>query len=142
MGLSERRCILSQAPLTAIVTVSLLVFNYSRKLGFKLLPFFSNYQLAHRVTKSWIHLNSKCTEHFVLSKVIVGCCFFPPRCVALCSLGIWICEELVHESHHPQIKEALNVICVSLKVKKTNEIYRYHLGHMIFSQTFNNPGPV
>lgn len=40
------------------------------------------------------------------------------RCVALCSLGIWICEELVHESHHPQIKEALNVICVSLKVKK------------------------
>uniref|UniRef100_A0A8D0FZK4 Ral GTPase activating protein catalytic subunit alpha 1 n=1 Tax=Strix occidentalis caurina TaxID=311401 RepID=A0A8D0FZK4_STROC len=36
-------------------------------------------------------------------------------CVALCSLGIWVCEELVHESHHPQIKEALNVICVSLK---------------------------
>lgn len=46
----------------------------------------------------------------------VGCLFC--RCVALCSLGIWICEELVHESHHPQIKEALNVICVSLKVKK------------------------
>uniref|UniRef100_A0ACB8G4F2 Uncharacterized protein n=1 Tax=Sphaerodactylus townsendi TaxID=933632 RepID=A0ACB8G4F2_9SAUR len=40
----------------------------------------------------------------------------PARCVALCSLGIWICEELVHESHHPQIKEALNVICASLKV--------------------------
>ncbi|XP_068938362.1 ral GTPase-activating protein subunit alpha-1 isoform X3 [Petaurus breviceps papuanus] len=39
----------------------------------------------------------------------------PARCVALCSLAIWICEELVHESHHPQIKEALNVICVSLK---------------------------
>ncbi|KAM6180829.1 ral GTPase-activating protein subunit alpha-1 isoform 1-T1 [Erethizon dorsatum] len=39
----------------------------------------------------------------------------PARCVALCSLGIWICEELVHDSHHPQIKEALNVICVSLK---------------------------
>ncbi|XP_074680743.1 ral GTPase-activating protein subunit alpha-1 isoform X9 [Strix aluco] len=39
----------------------------------------------------------------------------PARCVALCSLGIWVCEELVHESHHPQIKEALNVICVSLK---------------------------
>nr|XP_009942460.1 PREDICTED: LOW QUALITY PROTEIN: ral GTPase-activating protein subunit alpha-1 [Opisthocomus hoazin] len=39
----------------------------------------------------------------------------PARCVALCSLGIWICEELVHELHHPRIKEALNVICVSLK---------------------------
>ncbi|KAF2974120.1 hypothetical protein EK904_010195, partial [Melospiza melodia maxima] len=44
----------------------------------------------------------------------------PARCVALCSLGIWICEELVHESHHPQIKEALNVICVSLKVRELN----------------------
>ncbi|KAG8126278.1 hypothetical protein E2320_021377, partial [Naja naja] len=40
----------------------------------------------------------------------------PARCVAICSLGIWICEELVHETHHPQIKEALNVICASLKV--------------------------
>ncbi|KAK9409621.1 ral GTPase-activating protein subunit alpha-1 [Crotalus adamanteus] len=39
----------------------------------------------------------------------------PARCVAICSLGIWICEELLHETHHPQIKEALNVICASLK---------------------------
>ncbi|XP_073410314.1 ral GTPase-activating protein subunit alpha-1 isoform X4 [Dendrobates tinctorius] len=39
----------------------------------------------------------------------------PARCVALCSLGIWICEELVNQTHHPQIKEVLNVICVSLK---------------------------
>ncbi|KAM8921688.1 ral GTPase-activating protein subunit alpha-1 isoform 6-T6 [Pelodytes ibericus] len=39
----------------------------------------------------------------------------PARCVALCSLGIWLCEELVNQTHHLQIKEALNVICVSLK---------------------------
>ncbi|KAJ1102912.1 hypothetical protein NDU88_000351 [Pleurodeles waltl] len=39
----------------------------------------------------------------------------PARCVALCNLGIWLCEELVQGSGHPQIKEALNVICVSLK---------------------------
>ncbi|XP_062863564.1 ral GTPase-activating protein subunit alpha-1 isoform X1 [Trichomycterus rosablanca] len=39
----------------------------------------------------------------------------PARCVALCSLGIWLCEELVHGTRHPQIKEALNVICVTLK---------------------------
>ncbi|XP_075469443.1 ral GTPase-activating protein subunit alpha-1 isoform X2 [Ascaphus truei] len=39
----------------------------------------------------------------------------PARCVALCSLCIWMCEELVHQTDHPQIKEALNVICVSLK---------------------------
>ncbi|XP_028993980.1 ral GTPase-activating protein subunit alpha-1 isoform X9 [Betta splendens] len=37
------------------------------------------------------------------------------RCVSLCSLGIWLCEELAHETHHPQIKDALNVICVTLK---------------------------
>ncbi|XP_069494540.1 ral GTPase-activating protein subunit alpha-1 isoform X8 [Ambystoma mexicanum] len=39
----------------------------------------------------------------------------PARCVALCNLGIWLCEELVQGSMHPQVKEALNVICVSLK---------------------------
>ncbi|XP_030574006.1 ral GTPase-activating protein subunit alpha-1 isoform X3 [Archocentrus centrarchus] len=39
----------------------------------------------------------------------------PARCVALCSLGIWLCEELAHGTQHPQIKEALNVICVTLK---------------------------
>uniref|UniRef100_A0A8C5CBK5 Ral GTPase activating protein catalytic subunit alpha 1 n=1 Tax=Gadus morhua TaxID=8049 RepID=A0A8C5CBK5_GADMO len=36
-------------------------------------------------------------------------------CVALCSLGIWLCEELVRGTQHPQIKEALNVLCVTLK---------------------------
>uniref|UniRef100_A0A3Q0SEE4 Ral GTPase activating protein catalytic subunit alpha 1 n=1 Tax=Amphilophus citrinellus TaxID=61819 RepID=A0A3Q0SEE4_AMPCI len=42
----------------------------------------------------------------------------PARCVALCSLGIWLCEELAHGTQHPQIKEALNVICVTLKVSR------------------------
>ncbi|XP_075804230.1 ral GTPase-activating protein subunit alpha-1 isoform X5 [Microtus pennsylvanicus] len=56
----------------------------------------------------------------------------PARCVALCSLGIWICEELVHESHHPQIKEALNVICVSLKfTNKTVAHVACHMLHML-----------
>uniref|UniRef100_A0A7N8X8I3 Ral GTPase activating protein catalytic subunit alpha 1 n=1 Tax=Mastacembelus armatus TaxID=205130 RepID=A0A7N8X8I3_9TELE len=39
----------------------------------------------------------------------------PRMCVALCSLGIWLCEELAHGTQHPQIKDALNVICVTLK---------------------------
>ncbi|KAB0393905.1 hypothetical protein E2I00_007901 [Balaenoptera physalus] len=53
-------------------------------------------------------------------------------CVALCSLGIWICEELVHESHHPQIKEALNVICVSLKfTNKTVAHVACNMLHML-----------
>nr|XP_007984686.1 ral GTPase-activating protein subunit alpha-1 isoform X8 [Chlorocebus sabaeus] len=56
----------------------------------------------------------------------------PARCVALCSLGIWICEELVHESHHPQIKEALNVICVSLKfTNKTVAHVACNMLHML-----------
>uniref|UniRef100_A0A8C9ABF6 Ral GTPase activating protein catalytic subunit alpha 1 n=1 Tax=Prolemur simus TaxID=1328070 RepID=A0A8C9ABF6_PROSS len=62
--------------------------------------------------------------------IIVGCLFC--RCVALCSLGIWICEELVHESHHPQIKEALNVICVSLKfTNKTVAHVACNMLHML-----------
>ncbi|XP_040824761.1 ral GTPase-activating protein subunit alpha-1 isoform X6 [Ochotona curzoniae] len=56
----------------------------------------------------------------------------PARCIALCSLGIWICEELVHESHHPQIKEALNVICVSLKfTNKTVAHVACNMLHML-----------
>ncbi|XP_073338962.1 ral GTPase-activating protein subunit alpha-1 [Pagrus major] len=44
----------------------------------------------------------------------------PARCVALCSLGIWLCEELARGTQHPLIKEALNVICVTLKYPNKN----------------------
>ncbi|XP_065691764.2 ral GTPase-activating protein subunit alpha-2 isoform X2 [Patagioenas fasciata] len=37
------------------------------------------------------------------------------RCVAICGLGVWICEELAQGSNHPQVKEAINVIGVTLK---------------------------
>ncbi|XP_030770015.1 ral GTPase-activating protein subunit alpha-2 isoform X5 [Rhinopithecus roxellana] len=37
------------------------------------------------------------------------------RCIAICSLGIWICEELAQCTSHPQVKEAINVIGVTLK---------------------------
>ncbi|XP_004447813.1 ral GTPase-activating protein subunit alpha-2 isoform X1 [Dasypus novemcinctus] len=37
------------------------------------------------------------------------------RCIAICSLGVWICEELVQCTSHPQVKEAVNVIGVTLK---------------------------
>ncbi|XP_057716323.1 ral GTPase-activating protein subunit alpha-1 isoform X7 [Corythoichthys intestinalis] len=44
----------------------------------------------------------------------------PARCVALCSLGIWLSEELAHGTQHPQINDALNVICVTLKYTNKN----------------------
>ncbi|XP_060918826.1 ral GTPase-activating protein subunit alpha-1 isoform X1 [Labrus mixtus] len=44
----------------------------------------------------------------------------PARCVALCSLGIWMSEELVHGTQHPLIKDALNVLCVTLKYPNKN----------------------
>uniref|UniRef100_A0A8D1FFP3 Rap-GAP domain-containing protein n=1 Tax=Sus scrofa TaxID=9823 RepID=A0A8D1FFP3_PIG len=37
------------------------------------------------------------------------------RCIAICSLGVWICEELAQCMSHPQLKEAVNVIGVTLK---------------------------
>ncbi|XP_061845394.1 ral GTPase-activating protein subunit alpha-2 isoform X4 [Colius striatus] len=37
------------------------------------------------------------------------------RCIAICSLGVWICEELTQCTNHPQVKEAINVIGVTLK---------------------------
>ncbi|KAM8774418.1 ral GTPase-activating protein subunit alpha-2 isoform 2-T2 [Rhynchonycteris naso] len=37
------------------------------------------------------------------------------RCIAICSLGVWVCEELAQHTSHPQLKEAINVIGVTLK---------------------------
>ncbi|XP_035302683.1 ral GTPase-activating protein subunit alpha-2 isoform X3 [Cricetulus griseus] len=37
------------------------------------------------------------------------------RCIAICSLGVWICEELTQCASHPQVKDAINVIGVTLK---------------------------
>ncbi|XP_077476455.1 ral GTPase-activating protein subunit alpha-1 isoform X7 [Stigmatopora argus] len=44
----------------------------------------------------------------------------PARCVALCSLGIWLSEELAHGTQHPLINDALNVIGVTLKYPNKN----------------------
>ncbi|KAI5102367.1 ral GTPase-activating protein subunit alpha-2 isoform X1 [Silurus meridionalis] len=37
------------------------------------------------------------------------------RCVAICSLGLWVCEELRHEKIHLQVNDAINVLGVTLK---------------------------
>ncbi|XP_064179327.1 ral GTPase-activating protein subunit alpha-1 isoform X3 [Anguilla rostrata] len=58
----------------------------------------------------------------------------PARCVALCSLGIWLCEELMHNTRHPQIKEALNVICVTLKFpNKTVALVASDILHLLIN---------
>uniref|UniRef100_A0A8C4QUH9 Ral GTPase-activating protein subunit alpha/beta N-terminal domain-containing protein n=1 Tax=Eptatretus burgeri TaxID=7764 RepID=A0A8C4QUH9_EPTBU len=36
------------------------------------------------------------------------------RCVAISSLGIWLCEELVEATNHPKILESFQVICSTL----------------------------
>ncbi|XP_049320015.1 ral GTPase-activating protein subunit alpha-1 isoform X11 [Astyanax mexicanus] len=58
----------------------------------------------------------------------------PARCVALCSLGIWLSEELIHGTRHPQIKEALNVICVTLKFpNKTVALVASDILHLLIN---------
>ncbi|XP_062346719.1 ral GTPase-activating protein subunit alpha-2 [Cinclus cinclus] len=37
------------------------------------------------------------------------------RCIAICGLGVWICEELMQCTSHPHVKKAINVIGVTLK---------------------------
>uniref|UniRef100_A0A4W4HF11 Rap-GAP domain-containing protein n=1 Tax=Electrophorus electricus TaxID=8005 RepID=A0A4W4HF11_ELEEL len=37
------------------------------------------------------------------------------RCVAICSLGLWVCEELGQQRVHHQVKDAINVLGVTLK---------------------------
>uniref|UniRef100_A0A9J8C0S6 Ral GTPase activating protein catalytic subunit alpha 2 n=1 Tax=Cyprinus carpio carpio TaxID=630221 RepID=A0A9J8C0S6_CYPCA len=38
------------------------------------------------------------------------------RCVAICSLGLWVCEELRQTETHHQVKDAINVLGVTLKL--------------------------
>jgi hypothetical protein len=38
------------------------------------------------------------------------------RCIALSSLGIYLYQELTHETFHPKIKEAMNVLLLALRV--------------------------
>lgn len=62
--------------------------------------------------------------------------FFFQRCIAVCSLGVWICEELAQCTSHPQLKEAINVIGVTLKVLPVHDIHltlSYILGFNQFS---------
>ncbi|XP_053700335.1 ral GTPase-activating protein subunit alpha-2 isoform X3 [Synchiropus splendidus] len=37
------------------------------------------------------------------------------RCIAVCSLGLWVCEELTQKQIHYQVKDAINVLGVTLK---------------------------
>ncbi|NWS92114.1 RGPA2 protein, partial [Toxostoma redivivum] len=37
------------------------------------------------------------------------------RCIAICGLGVWVCEELTQRTSHPHVKKAINVIGVTLK---------------------------
>ncbi|NXR76235.1 RGPA2 protein, partial [Pycnonotus jocosus] len=37
------------------------------------------------------------------------------RCIAICGLGVWICEELTQCTNHSHVKKAINVIGVTLK---------------------------
>ncbi|XP_075964091.1 ral GTPase-activating protein subunit alpha-2 isoform X4 [Anarhichas minor] len=37
------------------------------------------------------------------------------RCIAVCSLGLWVCEELTQNNIHHQVKDAINVLGVTLK---------------------------
>uniref|UniRef100_A0A8D1KHI7 Rap-GAP domain-containing protein n=1 Tax=Sus scrofa TaxID=9823 RepID=A0A8D1KHI7_PIG len=57
-------------------------------------------------------------KHYLISILLKNATEEPnehARCIAICSLGVWICEELAQCMSHPQLKEAVNVIGVTLK---------------------------
>uniref|UniRef100_A0A8C7GZU1 Ral GTPase activating protein catalytic subunit alpha 1 n=1 Tax=Oncorhynchus kisutch TaxID=8019 RepID=A0A8C7GZU1_ONCKI len=86
---------------------------------------------ASRVT-ACSSLNEHIIKHILSSAIDEPSA--PARCVALCSLGIWLCEELVHGTQHPQIKEALNVICVTLKFpNKTVALVASDILHLLIN---------
>uniref|UniRef100_A0A671P5I7 Ral GTPase-activating protein subunit alpha-2-like n=1 Tax=Sinocyclocheilus anshuiensis TaxID=1608454 RepID=A0A671P5I7_9TELE len=58
-----------------------------------------------------LHINCLC--HTARNETCEGA-----RCVAVCSLGLWVCEELRQTETHHQVKDAINVLGVTLKVIK------------------------
>uniref|UniRef100_A0A8C6TRE1 Ral GTPase activating protein, alpha subunit 2 (catalytic) n=1 Tax=Neogobius melanostomus TaxID=47308 RepID=A0A8C6TRE1_9GOBI len=52
--------------------------------------------------------------HILLESAIKEHCE-AARCIAVCSLGLWICQELVQKKIHHQVKDAINVLGVTLK---------------------------
>ncbi|XP_023587166.1 ral GTPase-activating protein subunit alpha-2 isoform X1 [Trichechus manatus latirostris] len=57
-------------------------------------------------------------KHYLITILLKNATVEPDecaRCLAICSLGVWICEELAQRTSHPQVKEAINVIGVTLK---------------------------
>lgn len=59
--------------------------------------------------------------------------FLLQRCIAICGLGVWICEELTQCTNHPQVKEAINVIGVTLKVLLWQSLINKHCVKKVFS---------
>lgn len=48
------------------------------------------------------------------------------RCIALCSIGIFLYEELVHKTKHPKTLEAINVLLAALRVSWGIFVAEYH----------------
>ncbi|XP_057358659.1 ral GTPase-activating protein subunit alpha-2 isoform X1 [Manis pentadactyla] len=62
---------------------------------------------------------TKDVKHYLINILLKNATEEPnecARCIAICSLGVWICEELAQCTSHPQLKEAVNLIGVTLKL--------------------------
>uniref|UniRef100_A0A5F9C9S6 Ral GTPase activating protein catalytic subunit alpha 2 n=1 Tax=Oryctolagus cuniculus TaxID=9986 RepID=A0A5F9C9S6_RABIT len=67
---------------------------------------------------SEVMTGSEDVKHYLINILLKNATEEPnecARCVAICSLGVWICEELAQCTSHPQVKDAINVIGVTLK---------------------------
>ncbi|KAM9683037.1 ral GTPase-activating protein subunit alpha-2 isoform 1-T1 [Dama dama] len=65
-----------------------------------------------------VAMGAEDVKHYLISILLKNATEEPSecaRCIAICSLGIWICEELAQGTSHPQLQEAVNVIGVTLK---------------------------
>jgi len=64
-----------------------------------------------------------CPQDHILS-ILLKCGKREPaglaRCIALSSLGIYVYQELTHETFHPKIKEAVTVLLSALRVSTQN----------------------
>uniref|UniRef100_A0A7N8X2G0 Ral GTPase activating protein catalytic subunit alpha 2 n=1 Tax=Mastacembelus armatus TaxID=205130 RepID=A0A7N8X2G0_9TELE len=67
------------------------------------------------IVVDWSFVVKRILSHILVVVVVRFAHISPRMCIAVCGLGLWVCEELMQKNIHDQVKDAINVLGVTLK---------------------------
>uniref|UniRef100_A0A7N8XEV5 Ral GTPase activating protein catalytic subunit alpha 2 n=1 Tax=Mastacembelus armatus TaxID=205130 RepID=A0A7N8XEV5_9TELE len=71
--------------------------------------------ILQHVPVDWSFVVKRILSHILVVVVVRFAHISPRMCIAVCGLGLWVCEELMQKNIHDQVKDAINVLGVTLK---------------------------